>query len=530
MKGTIDTRQLAPDSILQTHVAIIGGGAAGLTLAKTLANKNYKVSVFEAGGYATNEDTATLHSTINKGRPYPLLQNSRAFGLGGATRLWGGHCLPMNDRCFTKRSWISKSEWPFKAHELNPYYKKSHQLLGLEDFEYNPQTIAQQLNKTLLPFNENLVQTNIARYRAVSYSELFVNSLQSASNINMYMFANATEILLHENGKSVAGIKLKTLETNEIVVKANYYILASGGIENARLLLDSNSIQTSGIGNSKDLVGRYFMEHIWYPKGNIALKDPARLNHFYTMQHRLKAKVYTRAHISLAPEMLQEYHIPEFRSELVAVGMENTTNNTKLSSRDKLELLSLPKDLALQTQHIRQSPGLNNQLQKKSFTGYKLMNYVEQVPDFSSRITLSREKNQLGSHRAEVHWKLSEIDVKGIRVGHQIISNEVKAKNIGHFFYEDEGIPDNLEGADGGGHHMGTTRMARTASNGVVDANCKVFDVDNLFIAGSSVFPSAGYANPTLTLTALAIRLATHLDELLQNNSPIELQKSLEKS
>jgi hypothetical protein len=134
-------------------------------------------------------------------------------------------------------------------------------------------------------------------------------------------------------------------------------------------------------------------------------------------------------------------------------------------------------------------------------TVYILENYVEQVPNPDSRVGLARRRDALGLNRATLRWQLSELDKIGIRTAHQVIAAEVGRTGFGRMRIE---MPEEeevlLAGAEGGPHHMGTTRMHDDPRRGVVDADCRIHGLKNAYIAGSSVFPTGGYINPTLTI------------------------------
>ncbi len=161
--------------------------------------------------------------------------------------------------------------------------------------------------------------------------------------------------------------------------------------------------------------------------------------------------------------------------------------------------------------------GAYRRLQKRDLGTrvYRVMCRSEQVPNPESRVTLSDELDAFGVPRARLDWRLTEQDVDTIRRGQMFLAAELARAGLGRMqLPEEEGF-----GWDqyvlGGHHHMGTTRMALDPRKGVVDADCRVHGIENLYLAGSSVFPTGGFANPTLTLVALAARLADHVRRVL---------------
>jgi choline dehydrogenase-like flavoprotein len=151
---------------------------------------------------------------------------------------------------------------------------------------------------------------------------------------------------------------------------------------------------------------------------------------------------------------------------------------------------------------------------KKPVTHFKLNHMTEQVPNPDSRIRLSGEKDRLGRNRIQLDWRLSGIDVRSIIRSQEIIDEQLRKAGLGQLqiTMQDES---NTQGVQGGWHHMGTTRMHADPKQGVVDTDCRVHGISNLYIAGPSVFPTCGYANPVLTIVALSIRLADKIKTLM---------------
>ena len=139
---------------------------------------------------------------------------------------------------------------------------------------------------------------------------------------------------------------------------------------------------------------------------------------------------------------------------------------------------------------------------------YTLRIDIEQVPNPASRVTLAHDRDAFGQRRIRVDWRLTDVDVRSAGETAKRIGAAIAASGAGRI----RSVPDLLPQATGG-HHIGTTRMATDPTRGVVDPNCRVHGVDNLYVASSSVFPTSSYANPTLTIVAMALRLADHLGQ-----------------
>lgn len=524
----IDSRKLPENSLIQTDICIIGAGASGITMAREFANQKFSVCVLESGGMKMDRKTQQLEKVVNIGRSYPKLQRLRPRFFGGATGLWGGHLVPLRQVNFDKIPWMPYSGWPLGLSELIPYYERAASMLKLKRYSFSntPQDLSRETGIPLFPFDPKVVETTLSRYlanrwnKAPSIGEVLYDEVKDLPNVTFYLHANVTCLDASADGNAIDKLKVSTLSGRNFSVKAKRYILATGGIENARILLYSNNKFASGIGNQRDLVGRFFMEHITYINGAIIPKNPEPVLSLYGKVIDVNG-AYSRCHIAIPEDGIRKYQIPDFRSEIILA--DKPRPNWMESLLDFIHDWSLDFHI-LDSRLIRRlRPYMKwdtnlsmNRREGSSNVVYRLSNYVEQVPNPSSRVTLADKRDALGLPMAQMDWRLSELDRHGIRVAHKIIAAEVERSGFGHMDVQLPATEDEiLAGAKGGAHHMGTTRMASNPSEGVVDANARVHGMENLYIAGSSVFPTGGYSNPTFTILAMAIRLADHIKQLM---------------
>jgi choline dehydrogenase-like flavoprotein len=280
-------------------------------------------------------------------------------------------------------------------------------------------------------------------------------------------------------------------------------VLAAGGIENPRILLLSNHQRSTGLGNHSGFVGRLFQEHIWYPSGLIFASGQAPQRLYVDPVKYDSTEV--KGHIAVPPQKIRELQIPRFRAELEHFNLQMVQDRLKRGEVRRDDMIAL-REWA--DQDGAKLPGG----MPRDSNVYKILNYVQQIPNWSSRVTLSDKTDPLGRPYPALNWSLSSIDHEGIVKAHALIAHEVKRAALGRMKIEIEPNPRTpLEGCGCGAHHMGTTRMSENASMGVTDGNAKVHAISNLFVAGSSLFPTCGYANPTLTIVATSLRLADHL-------------------
>lgn len=513
----VDFRKLGQNSRLDTDICIIGAGAAGITIACELARTYRRVVLVESGDFEFDAATQALYQGEVVGEPYPALDTPRLRLFGGTTNHWAGHCRPLDPIDFQVRPWISHSGWPIDRPTLEPFYARAQKVCDLGPPNYVADEWP-QLAEFLIPFQPTRLVNRMWQYSPPTrFGEKFREDLERSRSVSVLLNANAVEVVLAPSGAQVTGVRLKSLDGKEGVIRARQFVLACGGIENARLLLDSNGVERDGVGNRRGLVGRYFLEH---PHAIVAYAIPetpiARYEAYYASVEvdgipiQVKPGVSEIAQRELkilngcidlgygfdrSPGYLGIYHI-----------IRNVRRGRMPSDVDEaIWRVLMDLDGA--------GAGLYRELKGRKALWFGAN--FEQAPNPDSRVLLSAERDALGAHRVKLDWRLSHIDKRSVRVACKIVGEELGRLGLARMRLDDWFLANDTTWNDleGHFHHMGTTRMSDDPSMGVVDRNCKVHGVPNLYIAGSSVFPTCGYANATLTIVALALRLADHLGD-----------------
>ena len=446
---------------------------------------------------------------------------------GGSSNCWGGWCKQFSEEDFEARDWLPNSGWPFHKNHLAPFYDRAEELLELKPAGYKPDvwlTHKNQANLQILPNTSSRVASQIAhlaprRQLGRSYRD----AIHSAGNVQVVLNANVGHIQAAASGQSIQSVSLQHLNGNRAKVKAKYFILACGGIENARLLLHSNDVQKDGLGNQNDVVGRYFMDHPRLEIGDIAITEPGFSNNFYDVNYGyfFSSAVGT---LAMAPATMREkgianagfylnseYSNPE--EESIKAFHKFTFSLHKrqyddISFRDLFRLATSPVSV---TKHV-----IGKIFRPESLLfSRRIMILFEPAPNPNSRITLSEETDRLGLRKPSLDWRLTDYDKNTILQSRRIVADEIKNAGIGQVSFDQPDdkfeFPPDITYC---WHHMGTTRMHEDPKQGVVDQHCRVHGLENLFVAGSSVFPTASSDMPTLTIIALAMRLADHLKRL----------------
>ena len=448
------------------------------------------------------------------------LSESRSRFYGGGSNCWGGFCHPLSEQDFQSRSWVANSGWPLNLNELAPYYSRAHEVCGIRDSFYDIEQWLKELNDDYLqplPFNGNRVVTEILqlapkRRLGMKYRKL----LKHSQNITLYLHANTTHIQANEQGDKIQHVDVATLNGKHFQVKAKTFILATGGIENARMLLLSDDVHKNGLGNSNDLVGRYFMEHPRIYSGKIHFNRPFNPDFYdpgYCYFHLPIA-----ASLILSDETRKREELLGYKAyiEVMYKGESSPGAVAFLDIYHELRKNALPKKMGMKMwMVIKDLPNIykfivGKRLRNKRYVDYyRLVNILEPEAMAASRVRLSDKKDCLGLRKVALDWSLSKNVTKTLLRSQKIIDEELRDSGIGYLEIEPSleagELPDSIDWV---WHHMGTTRMNPDPEKGVVDTDCRVHGLNNLYVAGSSVFPTPGYDTPTIDLIALAIRLA----------------------
>ena len=464
---------------LTYDVAIYGAGPAGISLALALSGSGLHIGLFEAGG--VDPPVVGLdhpYQGANLGRPYNLA-NTRLRYLGGTSNHWGGYCRPLDELDFAVRPYIPLSGWPIDRESLNPYLQAALEVcevpsggLGLAAFEHDFGY------RDFIHHDHPAFQVkNLLFSPPTRFGERYRQDLEDAEDIECGLYA--TLVLLIAVDGAIDGALLASSDGSKHQVQADYHVLAMGAVENARILLHSR------LANSSDFVGRCFSDHMGMKVGSALLSFSNRyFPHIVSIGDR---RLRVLPHLSLSNEAQEKYELP----------------NTALVMRPK----GNPSLDVYGAGIKRQLDGLLNSTTRY----YSVTAKLEHTPNTQSRITLTNQVDGYGVPRVALNWRVNAFDVQSMMRLADILGPLVgeaggRMNTIDYQIAEGEHPPGVYQA-----HQMGTTRMSYEADGGVVNADLRSHDLANLYLAGSSVFPTFGFANPTLTIVALSLRLAEHL-------------------
>jgi choline dehydrogenase-like flavoprotein len=462
-------------------ICIIGAGPAGITLALRLAGKGRHVLLVEGGGHEYSENSQTLYSCSSSGiNLYP--EETRLRFLGGTSNHWAGRCRPFEKSDFSVPPPVNVPGWPIAFSEIERHLPEAMAILDLP------------LDSGFKTINASMAGNDFAADRFLlspptRFAQKYAKALQETEGLEVFINCNCVDLEFDSTTGRIASVVVSDYNRQRERVSARQFILATGAIENARHLLNSESLATAGVISKDGFVGQCFMEHMNLELGNFILGDGQGTEPRQYFTTDAFVAQYRSGKGNVSASLLA--HVQAYgRTAAIKDFLENLVCDIGWSHKiDFISHFNCPGDGVLTT-------------------------LIEQFPNRNSRLTVLDERDELGMRKINVHWEVGSEDrhtIKsiGLELAKCFAETGLGFVKLNEYVY-DVDVP--LQVAPHA-HHMGTTRMATAQEFGVVDENCKVFGTGNLYVAGSSVFATAGACNPTMPLLQLALRLADHLDQ-----------------
>jgi choline dehydrogenase-like flavoprotein len=548
-----DADEIVRDTIVQANICIVGGGPAGITLAMELARTGRSVLLLESGDARATDDAQALNvGEVSDEALHSPPDKYRQRCFGGGTSIWGGRCVPFDPIDFDTRPWMDHSGWPINYADVERYYPAANALCEAGEYEYDARLAVQAGMRPLVRgFTPRHFDMNgIERFSCpTDFGKRYQARLRAAANVRVLLRATVTHLRASRDGTRIERLDVRNGKDLGFSVVADQFVLAMGGIETPRLLLTSDDVHERGIGNANDLVGRFYMCHIAGTIGSLQVDGPGD-----TVWHGYDVAAdgtYCRRRISLRPEVqvdlglgnavfrLHHPRIADPRHRTGPLSAIFLAQNFISYEYAKRLVSDVPPSGATWLRH-----GVNavtdpwstarflghwlrdRTLAERKFPSviirpranlFSLDFHAEQTPDRDSRVGLADATDRFGNRQVRVDWRYSRQDVETVARSFDLLRGDLAEQGIGRLsLAQDEPDIETVVRRDGayGGHHIGTVRMGNSPSSGVVDGDGKVFGVTNLYVAGSAVFPTSSQANPTLTIVAMALRLADHLGGL----------------
>jgi choline dehydrogenase-like flavoprotein len=511
----IDARQLASGSVLKSRFCVVGTGMGGSAVAQKLTQAGHETLLVEAGGLDKRLGDSDQVMAEFAGRPFNR-PPTRCIELGGTSNQWHGMCAPLDEIDFEPRSWIPYSGWPIRRRDLDRFYAEAARIHGLDGANhFEPHGLEAGMRARLFDFdfNRGVLENKLTQFRKPPkrWKQTLLDEVRDG-RFKCLINAPALELLVDESGSKVEGL-LVGAGGGTITVIADVFVICAGTLETPRLLLNSRRRHEFGVGNSHHMVGRFLLDH---PTGHFSKLGFHRLTDapmYASVLLRPKHRVMSGLRVQSAKQ--RAHHLPNhsfyLRPSVTAARLDDDLLHSFLAVRSVRNLTFR------QIKGILTNRDLLNRILVHRFGFQPRFRYAdmyfftEQLPNPNSRVGLSIDRrDRYGYPVARIDWQLTDADFAAFEAYTKVMFEQgLKSSDYG--IARMDALEVWKRNVASAAHHVGTARMAEHPRFGVVDSNNQVFGMKNLFIGDASVFTTAGNTNPSLTITALALRLGEHL-------------------
>lgn len=527
----VDLSEVAGSRLsVTTGICVIGGGAAGVTIAKSLLDRGLDVCLLEAGGMKLEQEQQALLTGESIGEPVKI-EEGRFRRLGGATGSWTGRCAELDPIDFERRDWVPRSGWPIGLGDLKPYYRAAEAMCGFTE-PWRPSvpaferlaTLGLSEDEAVTPFLWRFAPTGRNRYQ--DWGERYLALLKRSRTASLFLHASLTGIEDSPHDSRVRAVIATSSTGGSVRVQAQHFVLCCGGIENARLLLNAAVDAEGPLRSIQDIAGRYFMQHPRVRVAEVSLNPAGVALQNLLNRFSVRSGTEYETGFALSDRQQRSQHLLN-ASAVIRYGPRPGSLRYAVQ---QLRAGSPMRDIRLtMPPHGIHPAGLCRELWRYARGVHPLLVDpvativvdVEQAPDPASRVALSDEKDVFGLRKVRVDWRIADIERRTVAHFSGRIRDMFARHGWGAF------VPINDLDHTGGltrehllesYHHIGATRMSESPATGVVNANCRVHRLANLHVSGASVMPTGGHANPTFTIVALALRLADRIGAQMRLN------------
>lgn len=530
-----DARKLGSGSVVETDICIVGAGAAGITLALEFLESGYRVVLLESGGLDLEEEAQSLNqgSCVSEWKIDPEWTRLRQFG--GTTMHWGGNCSPLDPWDFQQRDWVADSGWPFGREEMDKFYPKAFSYCQLPSDQYDVRhwtSINPDFGERRINLGEHLQEKIYLKSPPTRFGTVYKDALDNKeADCTVFLHAHVREIETDDSGSLVTGLSILGPDNLTSRITARVFVLA-GGMENARLLLLSNRTMPNGLGNGYDTVGRWFMTHLSFTSGTALIDIAEGAAHYYGLdgwEARFKDTVLPFA-VGIQPSERAQRSLRMLNS---VVFLDESYEGERSPGFKALRRIvkralygQIPDDLSGDLAKVLSNVDEIASALYGRYSGdsrYRVLDlgyFAEQAPNRDSRLRLGDKLDRNGQRELVIDWQSSEIDKHTILETQNLLATQFGEMGLGRINVEFNDMSDPWPKVpDSASHFMGSTRMHIDPKQGVVNSNCRVHGMENLYVAGGSVFPTSGSAMVTMNIVALSIRLARYITQKLSHTA-----------
>ena len=562
-----DARTVPDGTALEAQTCVVGAGPAGLAVAMAIARAGQPVMLVESGSWKPDKALEALSAgEVAEGTPHAPLHMYRRRVIGGTSYVWGGRCIPFDPIDLEERSWIPHSGWPIRFQEIAQTYEEANRFCDVGAFEYGLEEAVGLDRPDLVEglASQEITTTGLERFsKPTNLGRHWRKELEGQPSLELLHDATLTHVGLTANGAAVERLTFKTLADNSFTVRPRQTVLALGTLETVRLLLASNDVLPKGIGNEGDMLGRCYLSHLEGTVGSLTVAPERAVVWGY---EKSRDGVYVRRRFQIRPEaqkrlqigngiarlnhpqitdpshgqailsaawLVKNMLVPEYSRRIAWTDRRTAERLTALGKGGLVKahlanvVRGLPGLLAFAPSWVfkrniaeRKMPSL---VLPSRANVYPLDFNLEQAPNKESRLELGRDVDRLGLRVLRAAWRSSAADEQTILGTLRFFREEIGRSGVAEFTFDEESALEAFTPI--GGHQIGGARMSAGPNEGVVDGDCRVHGVENLWVAGNQILPTASHANPTLTSVALALRLARHLAGRKQHSALVGLER-----
>lgn len=525
------SRDVDPGTTLDANLCIVGAGAAGITLALELERRGIDTVVLEGGGESYDEQSQDLHGGECIAACRFDIRSTRLRRFGGTTQHWGGMSPRMVAGDLERREGVPLSGWPIPYTEISRWYETAAAYCEISENYWSKKAKEDEVSGISPRLARGPLRAILTPWSPPTrFGDRYKAHIRNSKRIHLILYANVCELQTGRDPQRVESARVVTLQHGTWTLRARSFVLATGGLEVPRLLLNSKSAHASGLGNSSGWVGRCYMDHLGLWSGVAMFRKPFR--QFQRLTDWLEGDS-GRARYTLVPQDTPEGSEAQVSFRFLLHQTPVSYEGVSASRRfvEEVSSLRFPRrlgsgiaDILVDADEIAakvlKRPGLGRNGGARLTNGALLPHAfaslsMEQLPNPQSRVTLADSRDITGMPRLRLDWRILPADRENIRSAVLQLGRSIADNGLGSLylpsFVRDLDLDEQVEISC---HHMGTARMSAEARNGVVDSNLRLHEAHNVYVASSAVFPTGGWANPTLTIVALAARLASHLSSV----------------
>jgi choline dehydrogenase-like flavoprotein len=542
----------SPEATVETEIAVVGAGPAGIVLALELADAGVQVALIESGEESFDAAVQRLGDTVGQDPPHAPMSLATRRQLGGASNVWAGRCVPFDPIDFRPRRITAGARWPIGYEELRRYFPRACDWFVCGEPHFDAREIPRLANSSLIPGwpGGEIDATALERWSLpTNFGTFYRARLRSSPRLRLITGLTCTEIVCAPGGRSVDHLHARRLRGPCTAVRASRYVLACGGLETTRLLFASDRMRRGGIGNHSGHLGRWYMGHVETRVANVHFTTPPAAT-IYGYERDTDG-VYVRRRFTFSADYIAAHDLPNaalwlvnpqlgdpshrsgtlsflylvlsspFGSRLVSEAIRLRQIETAHPISKRAHLANVARDLAPTARfaivvgyqrYLERAHKLPGVFVPSASNVYPLLYHGEHLPHHSSHVSPTTERDALGMARLRTCMHFDDSDVQGAVQVHKHFDRYLRRHQLGHLqpLYDDPATAIRKQ-VYGGYHQAGKTRMSARAEDGVLDRDLAVHGFRDLFVASSSAFVTSSQANTTFMIVVFALRLADHL-------------------